>query len=79
MAVDAAGTLWVGHYRDGVLAFDGSGWRQYLAGKDVNYVGVTPQGSVFAILPAGSEGEPYVNGSEAGLYVITPEAIAALK
>lgn len=77
LAVDADGTLWVGHYRDGVLAFDGSSWRQFLAGRNVSHVGVTPQGSVLAILPTGHEGEPYVNGSEAGLYVITPEAMAA--
>jgi hypothetical protein len=78
MAVDADGTLWVGHYRDGVLAFDGSDWRQYLAGMDVNRVVVTPQGSVLATVRSRSENEPYsTNGSEAGLYVITPEAVAA--
>ena len=77
MAVDADGTLWVGHYRDGVLAFDGRSWRQYLTGMDVNHVGVMPQGSVLATVRSRSEGEPnFRNGSEAGLYVVTPEAVA---
>jgi hypothetical protein len=53
--------------RPGVLAFDGSTWRQYLDGRVVSRVAVALDGSVWATSL----------GGDGGLYVITPEARSA--
>ena len=87
MAVDATGTLWIGHFRDGILAFDGSEWRRYLDGLDVNGIDVAPDGSVFATGvsgcdPTAAESSGFCQDRDrdlerAGLYVVTPEAMTA--
>jgi hypothetical protein len=55
----------------GVLVFDGRQWRQYLAGHCVSDVAVAADGSVW-VTDQGGE----LDGAGAGLYVITPEAMA---
>ena len=83
MAVDGNGRLWVAPWGEGVLAFDGREWRQYLAGLDVNRLAVAPDGGVFAAAlsscdPAREGDTPRCENPElerAGLYVITPEAM----
>lgn len=65
----------------GVLSFDGSTWRQNLAGQMVNRVDVAPDGSVWATslfecVHVDAPCEDLVGG---GLFVITPEAVAAGK
>ncbi len=55
----------------GVLAFDGTQWHQYLAGHCVSDVAVAADGSVW-VTDQGGE----LDGAGAGLYVITPEAVA---
>lgn len=79
-----------GGFRDGYLAASagGSVWRQYLDGLNVNRLGVSPDGSVCATALSGCPGpladsptptcpNPDLDG--AGLYVITPEAVAAIE
>ena len=64
----------------GVLSFDGSTWRQYLKGQDVNNVAVAPDGSIWATSLMDCTGSPECRAREVGgggLYVITPEAVAA--
>ena len=56
----------------GVLAFDGTQWYQYLGGHCVSDVAVATDGSVWV-----TDGGGDVDGAGAGLYVITPEAVAA--
>jgi hypothetical protein len=56
----------------GVLSFDGKRWRQYLAGHCVSDIAVADDSSIW-VVDAGGE----VNAAGAGLYVITPEAVAA--
>jgi len=73
----------------GVLTFDGATWRQHLAGACATHISAAPNGNVWAIVPGlDPEGDMYPAGSRralhadlpkgpAGLYVITPEAVAA--
>jgi hypothetical protein len=65
----------------GVLAFDGISWSQYLAGLHVNRVDVAADGSIFATALHACLGDCEETGdrdlTQAGLYVITPEAAAA--
>jgi hypothetical protein len=64
----------------GVLSFDGSTWRQYLKGQHVNRVEIADDDSVWATSLRDCTDKP---GDECGgawnggLYVITPEAVAA--
>jgi len=66
----------------GVITFDGSTWTQFLRGVKVNRVDVAPDGTVYATALYGcpdgchDEREDY-DWSMAGLYVITPDAVAA--
>jgi hypothetical protein len=57
----------------GVLSFDGKRWRQYLAGRCLSGVAVASDGSVW-VTDRGTESD----GQGAGLYVITPEAVAGI-
>ena len=86
MTVDGSGRVWVAPAHRGVFVFDGSDWRQYLDGLDVNHLGVSHDGSVFATAlsdcledvadaPAPGCANPDFGG--AGLFVITPEAMAS--
>jgi len=69
----------------GVPTFDGTTWNQYLKGLHVNRVDVTDDGTVFATALYGCPTgvcNPYKASGNAdwslgGLYVITPEAVAA--
>jgi len=82
--VDDAGRLWIADPEDGgVRSFDGTTWRQYLADHRANRVRVLPDGSVVATAlygcpdgDCGSDGASGIDSSQAGLYVITPEAVA---
>jgi hypothetical protein len=68
------GGLWVRHNHrwwgpgvDGIFRFDGSTWRHFLPGHSFKSVSVAPDGSVWLL----------ADGIYDGIYVITPEAIAA--
>jgi hypothetical protein len=61
----------------GVLSFDGTSWRQYLRGRCVNQVALAPDGSVWASAATHPEGTELDIEDTHGLYVITPEAVAA--
>jgi hypothetical protein len=65
----------------GLLSFDGSTWRQYLRGHFVNRVEVAEDGSVWATSLADCAGDVPTQKCyqlvRDGLYVITPEAVAA--
>ncbi len=70
----------------GVLTFDGTTWNQYLRGLHVNRVDIADDGTVLATALygcpvdtdcyAGAE-DGGADWSLSGLYVITPEAVAA--
>jgi hypothetical protein len=73
----------------GVLAFDGQRWSRFLDGVQINRVAIADDGTVYATgLNGCTEGEYFgpegygcplsaVDPSVGGLYVITPEAVAA--
>jgi hypothetical protein len=75
----------------GVLSFDGATWSQHLAGACATHVSAAPNGNVWAIVPVlDPEGGNYPAGARraahadlergpAGLYVITPEAVAGIE
>ena len=71
------------HRCPGVLSFDGSEWTRYLVDVCVNHIEVGPTGSVWGSAPfseapvsrADVNSEPATRPG--GLYVITPEAVAA--
>ena len=91
MAVDPDGRLWIAVGGDGgggnpdnwlypaslepapggvgLLTFDGTTWNQYLRGLHVNRVDVADDGTVFATA--------LDTWGQAGLYVVTPEAMVA--
>jgi len=82
LAVDGEGRLWVAGPRNaGVRSFDGTSWQRYLAGLVVSDVSVMPNGNVIATVLDGCtgacEGPSDPGWGRAGLYVITPEALAA--
>jgi len=81
MAADGQGRLWIAGWEDGVRSFDGKTWQHYLADLDVSDVSVMPNGNVIAtvlyVRPGAYEGPSDLDWSRAGLYVITPEAVAA--
>ena len=56
---------------DGIARFDGSTWRYFLSGHDVSDWDIAPDGSVWLRM------EDPDNYFGSGLYVITPEAVAA--
>jgi hypothetical protein len=85
MVVDGNGTVWVTPDHRGVLAFDGSAWRQYLGTRNttVGRLGVSHDGYVFAtalsdclefVTDAPTPWCASVDAGGAGLYVITPGA-----
>ncbi len=66
LAQAADGALWVAE--DRIDRFDGSTWQQFLPGHTLGGWDIAPDGSVW-LLANGPYGQ--------GLYVITPEAVAA--
>ena len=59
----------------GVLSFDGATWSQHLAGACATHVSAAPNGNVWVTVPGlHPVADMY---PPAGLYVITPEAVAA--
>ena len=67
-SVWVAGAGWDGCH--GVARFDGASWTPYLEGYCVDGLDITSGGTVLALASANS-------GGSLGLYVITPEAVAA--
>jgi len=73
------------HGCPGVLSFDGNTWTGFLAGHCVNHIEVGPGGSIWGSAPYSEEPSPNTDehalpspGSlPGGVYVITPEAMAA--
>ena len=63
----------------GVLSFDGEAWGHFLEGACVGDVSAAPDGSVWVVVdppwPTDPNDDAAVTAS--GLYVITPEAVAA--
>ena len=71
--VAADGSLWLNGSRTdeacgGVAHFHGTTWTSYLVGSCTHDFAIAPDGSVWLVA---DEGSPH------GLYVITPEAVAA--
>jgi hypothetical protein len=63
---------------EGVSRFDGRTWMRYLPGRCVGFFGwmdIAPDGSVWVLSLEGEDPEDRYAGQ--GLYVITPEAVAA--
>ena len=54
----------------GVARFDGASWTPYLEDYCVDGLDITPEGTIWALASAS-------NGGALGIYVITPEAVAA--
>ena len=62
----------------GVLSFDGEAWGHFLQGACAGDVSAAPDGSVWVVVDAlRTNDSSEVAATASGLYVITPEAVAA--